>query len=116
MKVIQSNQSIITIDNLSPCLSYWVVVTSVDCINRVSSSPKLLGLFELVQFKFSMSFGDSVSCKTWIIEDYARKLSDVQISVSAALEHSSCGMPIPCFANSHFTCGNDPKASLINYQ
>lgn len=114
MKVLRTNHSRVTIDNLVPCLSYWVVVTSVDCVNRISSSPQLLGLFDLLLFKFSMSFGDTVSCKTWIVEDFARKLSDVQNVVSAAMEDSSCGVSIPCVANSQFTCRNDPN--LITYE
>ena len=114
MRVVRTNHSTLTIDNLVPCLSYWVVVTSLDCVNHVSSSPQLLGLVDLTLFKFSLSFGNSVSCQSWIVEDLGRKLTSVQNSISVALEGSSCGMPLPCVANSHFTCGNDP--SLISYE
>ena len=39
----------VTIDGLSPCLSYWVVVTVIDCINRVSSPPELINAQQPVQ-------------------------------------------------------------------
>ena len=111
---MRTNQSRVTIGNLVPCLSYWVVVSSVDCVNRISSPPRLLGLYDLAQFKLGISFGDTVTCKTWVVEDFASKLSDVQTSVTRAMEDSSCGIAVPCVANSQFTCGNDPN--LINYE
>lgn len=39
VRTIQTNQSRVTIDSLGPCLSYWVVVTSVTCTSQISSSP-----------------------------------------------------------------------------
>ena len=90
------------------------MVSSLDCVNRVSSSPQLLGLFDLALFQLSISFGKIVSCKTWIVEDFASKLSDIQNSLTTAMEESSCGLPMPCVANSQFTCGNDPNS--INYE
>ena len=37
------------LDNLSPCLSYWVVVTAMDCIHQATSPPLWIGVIESVQ-------------------------------------------------------------------
>lgn len=113
MRVFQTNQSRVTIDNLHPCLSYWVIVTAVGCINRVDTSPELIGLFETVDFKLVFTVGDAIHCKTWVVQNIARKISDVENSISSVLNGSRCGMSIPCVANSQFTCGYD--AIMINF-
>ena len=108
VRTFQSNQPRVTLTGLSPCLSYWVVVTAVDCTNRVSSAPRLIGLADPVDFKMIIS-ESTVSCGAWIADNSARKLSDILNKMNDALE-SRCGMSVPCMANSRFTCGNDPSA------
>ena len=76
----------------------------MDCINRVSSSPQLIAQFEAAQFEFDISVGDS-SCQSWVVENFARKISDVRNSVNGALQESECGVALPCAADSQFVCG-----------
>ena len=102
------------VDNLSPCQQYWVVVSTLNCTHQVSSSPQLIGLFQSVHFEFVISIGDTRTCRRWVVEDFVRKISDVQNSVRSALEDDMfCGMSAPCVANSQFTCGNDP--GVVNF-
>lgn len=61
-----------------------------------------------------ISLMNPVPCEAWIVEDSARKVSDLQNTINFVLEDSPCGMPVPCMANTQFTCGSDP--SLISYE
>ena len=106
VSVYRTRQPRATIDGLSPCISYWVIVTALDCSNRIKSSPELVGLFQPVQFEFLITISDTDTCRRWVVEDFHRKISDVQDSISTALENDvSCAMSVPCVANSQFTCG-----------
>ena len=107
VRTFLTNQSRVTINGLSPCLSYWVVVTATGCA-RVDSSPELLGVFDSANFQFAISLEDNTPCTVWIADNFARKISDVQNLISSELETSSCRMSIPCMANSDLTCeGNE---------
>ena len=86
----------------------------MDCVSRVSSAPQLMGLVEAERFLFMISATNQAPCEAWILNNLARKLSDVENTISSVLEDSSCGPSVPCMANSHFTCGSDP--SLINFE
>ena len=116
MGTLQTGQSTVTIDSLSPCLSYWVVVTAMDstCGTELNSSPQMIGLFESVEFKFAIDIEDASPCKMWIAENSARKLSDIQSSIGTGLRTSSCQLSTPCVANGQFTCEGDPE--VITYQ
>lgn len=37
-----ASRSDITLDNLEACMSYWVVVSAVDCNSRTQSAPQLI--------------------------------------------------------------------------
>lgn len=104
----------VTISSLGPCQSYWVVVTAVDCINRINSSPQLIGLYDSVQFKFAISVENAAPCTVWIADNFARKIADIQSTISKELEESECGMSVPCVADNQFTCQDDPQ--IINYE
>ena len=110
----RSSQSRVAISNLDFCKSYWVVVTAVDCVNHVSSSPELIGLFESLKFKFVMSIDGTESCESWVTQDPLRKISEVERYLSLAMKDSSCATAISCVANSQFICGKDPN--VITYE
>lgn len=59
VEIFHTSRPRVTIDTLNPCLSYWVVVTAIDCVSRVSSSPQLIGLFESVQSDFEVTVTSS---------------------------------------------------------
>ena len=86
----------------------------MNCVHRVSSTPQLIGLVSAERFLFVISSTNDAPCETWILNNFARKLSDVENAISSALEDSSCGVSVPCMANSHFTCGNDQN--FINFE
>lgn len=92
------------------------MVTAIDCVHRVSSAPQQIGLVNSVQFKFVISFEDAIPCRTWIVNDVTRKISDVENLLLGVLEDptSSCGATVPCMANGQFMCGED--LSLITYE
>lgn len=114
MAVIPISEPDVRVDSLSPCSEYWVIATAKNCTAEVSSPAQLLSLFQPVHFEFLISIGDTSTCRRWVVEDLAKKISDVQNSVSTALEDDiSCGMSVPCVANSQFTCGSDPK--VVNF-
>ena len=101
----QANRSNVTIDGLSPCLSYWVVVASeiIGC-GSDSSQPQAINLFRSSSFRFALSVEGSPPCREWIAEDFMGKVADAETALNSALEVSSCGMPVPCMASSQFTC------------
>lgn len=103
----------VAIDNLDHCKSYWVVVTAVDCVNHVQSSPVLIGLFESLRFKFEMSLDDGALCRTWISSDLNNKLSAVEQLLVSTID-SSCKMRVSCVASSLFTCGRD--LNIVTYE
>ena len=103
-----------TINALDPCLSYWVVVTAIDCTSRLSSAPSLVGVFEPTQFKFVISVEDAAPCRVWVADNFATKISDIQQTINSGLEDSGCGRAASCMANSRFTCDGD--SSIINYE
>ncbi len=97
----------ILIDNLDPCTSYWVIATAIGCINRVASSPQLVGVLRSEEFIFDIILGLDQSCTTWIRDDFSTKISDVDNSLG---EGSFCRTLISCVANSKFTCDqSDPQ-------
>ena len=100
-----------TIDDLDYCESYWVVVTAIDCVHHVSSSPELVGLFQPLRFNFMMSVDDSTLCTSWITNNLIMKITEVE---KYLISDSSCGMFISCVAKSHFSCGTIP--SVITFE
>ena len=109
-----TNESNILIENLSPCVSYWVVGTAIYCFNRLSTSPQSIDLLEPKRFNLAVSLENYDTCGSWIINDFTRKISDIQNSILAALRDSSCNIIVSCVADSQFTCGNDPN--IANYE
>ncbi len=104
-RTFRSSLSRVTLRGLNPCLSYWVVVRAEDCVNHIRSAPRAIGLFDAVRFGFNINMG-AAPCELWVVSNYARKISDIQGGMNAALEEStSCGMSVPCMASSQFTCG-----------
>ena len=107
MRIFRSSLSQITLTGLNNCLSYWVVVSAVDCVNRVRSAPQVIGLVDVTRLEFIIS-RDNITCENWVAHNYARKISDVEERMKVALERSpSCGLSVPCMADSQFTCGNN---------
>ena len=96
-------------------MSYWVVGTAIFCLNRLSTSPQLIDLLEPLRFNFMISLEQDDSCRTWIIDRFNRKISDIQDSILTALQDSPCSMSVvSCVADSQFTCGTNP--SIANYE
>lgn len=114
VRSFQTNQSRVTIDALNPCLSYWVVVTAIDCTSRFRSSPIFVELFDPAQFQFEISIQDAAPCRVWVADNFATKISDIQQTINSGLEDSGCGRAASCMANSRFTCDGD--SSIINYE
>ena len=71
----------------------------------------MIDLFQSSRFKIALTIENSVSCREWISEDSAGKLSDVENSLNSGLE-TACGTSVPCMANSKFSC----DGSEINYE
>lgn len=111
--ILQTSQTRATITNLSPCLSYWAVVTAVDCINRISSLPQLVSAFQPIQFELFITLEESVSCQTWVTDNFFGKISNVRNSVNAALLDSTCGLPLSCLSDSQFVCGSDSSKATL---
>ena len=103
-----------TIEAFSPCLSYWVLVTAIDnlCSDRLVSRPQAVDLFQPVQFKFFVTLDNDPVCSTWIADNSARKISDVQREIAS--QSSSCGTSASCIANGQFKCEGDP--AVITYK
>ena len=112
MRTFLTNESSVSIDNLSPCSSYWVVVVAISCSNRVASAPQLINLFQTMEFKFMISLDDNDPCKTWITENLPTKLSDVERSLTTVPQDSICRLALPCVANGQFVCENDPNTAV----
>ncbi len=85
----------------------------MDCVNHIRSAPSAIGLVDAVRFVFNINMG-VVPCELWVANNYARKISDIQERMNAALEKStSCGMSVPCMASGQFTCGSNPSFSTF---
>lgn len=90
-----------------------MVATAISCRNQISSSPELIGTFDSAPFQFKISIENAAPCRAWIVDNFARKISDVQNSVRSELGDLSCGgMSVPCMANSQFAC----DGSAINFR
>ena len=61
-----------------------------------------------------ISLEEDDSCRTWIIDRFNRKISDIQDSIINALQDSPCSMSVSCVASSQFTCGTNPR--IANYE
>ena len=105
IKSHQTDQPNVTIDGLSPCMSYWSVVTAemVGCDNPLSTQPQAIDLFQSSRFEFALASEDTSPCREWIAEDFTGKVADIENALISELA-ASCGMSVPCMANSQFTC------------
>lgn len=45
IRTFRTNQSSITINNLGSCMSYWVVVTAINCTGQMRASPVLINTY-----------------------------------------------------------------------
>jgi hypothetical protein len=66
----------------------------------------VIDLFQLSRFDFELSIEDALPCVEWITEDAVGKVSDVEIALNSELA-SSCGISVPCMANSQFKCAGN---------
>ena len=114
VRTFQTVESSISISGLSACQSYWVEVTAIDsnCNIQLSSSPELIGLHQLVTFEFVILTEDSASCRAWIADNTARKLSDVRNIITSELQ--DCGISASCAANDQYSCEGNPE--IITYE
>lgn len=113
--IIRTTQSEVVLQILSPCSTYWVVVTSVNCGLRISTSPQLLSLFNSSLFSISLCPGGDFSCSDWIVFNLTRKLADVENTLSSALA-SQCQLSnLTCFPNSSFTCSVNDNSAVFRY-
>lgn len=117
MRTFRTNDSRVVLNNLNPCTSYWVVVTAIDCTNRVTGAPQSVGLFQPLLFRLIISIDNSIPCQAWILDNSARKLSDIGLSITTTLRSSPCnsGVSTPCTSNSRFTCGADPSRVIYEW-
>ena len=102
MRTFQTTDFSGSINNLNACQSYWVEVTVLDCDIQLRSLPRLIGVHQSMTFKVVISIEDSAPCMTWIADNVARKLSDVQSIITSELQ--DCGISASCVANDQFAC------------
>ena len=102
-----------TVRNLDACTSYWTTVTAVNCGTKISSSSQLIGLKDPANYQLVANLASSVGlCSTWIADNTARKINDVENGLRLPL--LLCGFSIPCYANSRWSCNtNDPTKATF---
>lgn len=103
----------VNLDNLAPCSTYWIVVTSVNCGLRISSGPEVLSLFKPTVFTFSLCPGSGFSCNDWIGVNVASKVADVENILYSALTSQCLLNNLTCFANSEFNCSVDDSMAIF---
>ena len=95
---------------LDVCTSYWVTVTSISHCGRSSTAdPKIIGIKDTVQFKLMLTL-DGTPCNDWIKVDTETKIMDMEMALSGAGQ--SCGLEIPCFADSQWQCSDDDDKNI----
>ena len=109
------NQTEVNVQNLSPCSTYWIVVTAVNCGLRISSSPQLLGLFNSSEFTVALCPGSDFSCSDWLGVTLESKIASVEDILSSVLTTQCLLNNVSCFAGSTFTCSVDDSMVTFRY-
>ena len=81
----ETSQPQVIINNLTPCLSYWVVVSVLGCVHRVHSSPQLIGPSDsmLSDFVVSVERGASNIVVSWRNSNAEQRLETIQVNVTS---------------------------------
>lgn len=85
IQAFRPDNSSITLNLLSPCQSYWAVLSAYDCTTRVTSPPALIGQFEPVNpvFVVSVNSGADSTVVSWRGSDTQQQLRSVVVTVSS---------------------------------
>lgn len=76
----------LNINGLSPCQSYWAVLTVDDCSSQITSTPVLIGLFEPGSSGLVVSFSANNTVVGWSSDgnqDLQRQLQSVVVTVTS---------------------------------
>ena len=104
MSTIQTSQRQIVLQSLSPCSTYWIVVTAINCRLRITSEAHLLGLYDSTPFNITLCPGENFRCNDWVRADALSKVGDVESVLSSVLTSQCLVSNLPCYAESGFTC------------
>ena len=115
VETVTTTQTQVNLQTLSPCSTYWVVVTAVNCGLRLSSDPQLLGLFNASVFTLALCPGLGFRCSDWIGINVTNKIADIESALNSVLTSQCFVSDSACFANNGFTCNREDTMVTFRY-
>ncbi len=95
-------------DTLSTCQSYWVTVTSVNCVAHVRSQPYAIGVKDPLVFQATALFNNGQQCTSWINDNLGDKIASTRMTIISVLNGEACQFPsVTCTVDNSLTCGVD---------
>lgn len=114
MSTIRTSGQQITLQNLSPCSTYWVVVTAINCGLRIKSVPRHIELYESTPFNSTFCPGEKFICNDWINVDMTSKVADTENVLNSVLASRCLLSSPPCYRGSRFVCYMD--SSMVTFE
>ena len=115
MNTIQTSQRQVVLQSLSPCSTYLVVVTAINCGLRITSEAHLLGLYDSTPFNITLCPGENFKCSDWITEDMMSKVADIESVLNSVLISQCLVRNLSCYVGSGFICSMDESMATFEY-